>query len=564
MKTAGLFFSLLRGAKSRRDSILLTAGEAQRNLRQQQSSPRTKSIRDSTLLTVCFSLRKMKTGNLFFSITLALFSCANLCAQATIGGLTDPAAGALLDLNSTNKGGLLLSNVDIPDAGLIPDADPDVFPGVDPDSLDTNWGLRGAVVYNTNPTTGTGIYVWTGKYWMPVADQDDEQILFTVRAADGTYSIPTLGQVGGTYDHAYDWDIRIDNEPETRYRDLAGTSVEISLNLPNTGSEYHQIRISPHDAPVPGWGNAFGHSSVADDKLISIDAPLTTRAFAPKTTEPDAATNASYMFAGLFQGCSNLTVAAVIKDSYKLPETVTDLSYFFAFTYAICSNLTVPQDFSPLSGWLNGNNSIENLSSFLRSIHNRNSMLEVPLDFTPLSGWFKANTSITNLSDFLRGPHYINPRMEDPVDLTPFSGWFSANTTITNLSNFFLEAYINCLSLTAPVDFTPLSGWFSANTSIANLSNFFYYSYSNNTSLKLEGQTIFPDWIKTMTQNGTSIIDVSDTFRSTFTASASLSGDTGEPKFQDGTVLSSLGMPTYNKNTYSNRTGITPLNSNWK
>jgi hypothetical protein len=50
----------------------------------------------------------MKTAKLFLS--LAFFFCANLSAQVTIGGLTEPETGAILDLNSTTKGGLAASD----------------------------------------------------------------------------------------------------------------------------------------------------------------------------------------------------------------------------------------------------------------------------------------------------------------------------------------------------------------------------------------------------------------------------------------------------------------------
>jgi hypothetical protein len=167
MKTAKLFLSPLRRAKSRRDSILLTAGEAQRNLRQQQSSPRTKSRRDGTLLTVCFSLRKMKTAKLFLLSALTFFTCANLSAQVTIGGLEEPKTGAILDLNSTAKGGLLLSNVVILDTEKIP-YNANAFPGITTDAdADVNPGMCGAMVYNTGEGTvvPAGIYIWNGCKW---------------------------------------------------------------------------------------------------------------------------------------------------------------------------------------------------------------------------------------------------------------------------------------------------------------------------------------------------------------------------------------------------------------
>jgi hypothetical protein len=496
MKTARLFFPLPCRAKSRRDNILLT---------------------------VCDSLRAILLP------ALMLFFCASMHAQVTIGGIEKPKSGAILDLNSTAKGGLLLSNVNITDLEFIPGV-PNVFPGISADSLDVNWGLRGALVYNTNATTGPGIYVWTGKYWMPATETETEQILFTVHTEDGTYEIPTRGYVGGTYDHAYDWEISVDGEPATPYSGTGGYGEGITLSGLPPGD--HQIRITPFSKPEPGWGNAYGHYSDMmnvdrDEKLISIDAPLTTLAFAPKTTEANAATNASYMFYYLFANCPNLVAPAVIKDTYKLPATVTDLSYFFQYAYSNATSLAVPQD------------------------------------LTPLSGWFSANNSITNLSYFLAYIHYGNTGLTATVNLTSLAGWFSKNNSITNLNYFLAYIHNGNTGLTAPVNLTPLAGWFSANNSITSISNFLSSIHYNNTSLTLSGQVIFPDWIKIISaSNGRKAKD--EGFSQTFYLSTAKGGDTGEPKFQDGTVLSSLGTPVTNRSTYYNRTGINPVPTNWK
>jgi uncharacterized protein (TIGR02145 family) len=133
---------------------------------------REKSRRDDTLLTVCFSLRtfSLRTFSLRAVLlpALALFSCASLHAQVTIGGLTDPAKGAILDLNSSAKGGLLLSNVSIIDLSKIP-AGSNLFPGITAGvNDDTNTDFTGAIVYNTNPKWGAGTFVWDGSDWTQI------------------------------------------------------------------------------------------------------------------------------------------------------------------------------------------------------------------------------------------------------------------------------------------------------------------------------------------------------------------------------------------------------------
>jgi hypothetical protein len=103
---------------------------------------------------------------IFLLLTLILLGAASAQAQVTIGG--DPPAdmsGILLNLNSTVKGGLLLSNVGITDLGKIPTGT-NLFPGIiEGTNDDVNDDFAGAIVYNTNPATGKGIYIWNGTAW---------------------------------------------------------------------------------------------------------------------------------------------------------------------------------------------------------------------------------------------------------------------------------------------------------------------------------------------------------------------------------------------------------------
>jgi uncharacterized protein (TIGR02145 family) len=104
-------------------------------------------------------------------LTLFLLTCLvmnfSLHAQVTVGGLTDPAAGAILDLNSTAKGGLLLSNVALTDLTKIPGNY--AFAGIATEQ-DDNTELTGAMVYNTDATTGVGVYLWNGTNWTPMGE----------------------------------------------------------------------------------------------------------------------------------------------------------------------------------------------------------------------------------------------------------------------------------------------------------------------------------------------------------------------------------------------------------
>jgi uncharacterized protein (TIGR02145 family) len=139
MKTTGLFFFPLRRAKSRRDG---------------------------TLLTVCFSLRTFSLRAILLP-ALTFFFCANLSAQVTMGGLEEPKSGAILDLNSTVKGGLLLSNVVLDNLYTIPTA----FPGMSTPPVDVNEKFTGALIYHEGGNgIPAGIYVWNGTNWSPATE----------------------------------------------------------------------------------------------------------------------------------------------------------------------------------------------------------------------------------------------------------------------------------------------------------------------------------------------------------------------------------------------------------
>jgi uncharacterized protein (TIGR02145 family) len=104
-------------------------------------------------------------------VLFTLLLSANLHAQVSIGELTGPATGALLDLNKTTKGGLLLSNVSIEDLSKIPHSTPNLFPGINGANDDTNNDFKGALVYHTGTSLApAGIYAWNGTNWTPIGE----------------------------------------------------------------------------------------------------------------------------------------------------------------------------------------------------------------------------------------------------------------------------------------------------------------------------------------------------------------------------------------------------------
>jgi uncharacterized protein (TIGR02145 family) len=113
----------------------------------------------------------MKREIMLCMLTLCMLSVSNIHSQVTIGALVQPAKGALLDLNSVAKGGLLLSNVRLTDLRTIPPNFPSV---VEPVSDAVKAQLRGAIVYNTGTENiPAGVYIWNSRKWIPsIGDPD--------------------------------------------------------------------------------------------------------------------------------------------------------------------------------------------------------------------------------------------------------------------------------------------------------------------------------------------------------------------------------------------------------
>ena len=404
---------------------------------------------------------------------------------------------------------------------------------------------------------------------------DFECIMFTVDVGTtGTYSIPTSGLLNFE-DHDYDWIVYVDDvlTADCTLGNCAGMG-SISdppgadgIVLTGLSDGTHQIKILPNGDPAPGWGNAFGHyedgygaSDVTNkQKLISIDAPLTTMAFAP-----ESGTSAMYMFAGTFLNCANLTTPATIINTYTLPNTITDLSGFMLSMHVGNPLLTNPVNLFGLADWLDSNTSITNLNYFLYNVHLGNSKLIAPINLTPLSGWFDGNNSIIDMDGFFGFTHSENSQLIAPLDLAPISDWFKGNTSISSMYNFFDNTHSENFQLTTPINLYELSGWFNPGRSFGDAEMFLRAIHADNFNLNLTGQIIFPNWAKTITQGATPLLGMSEFFSRTFYLSSAKSGDTGEPKFEDGSVVSSIGTPSSNRETYTNRTGISPVNSNWQ
>ena len=125
-------------------------------------------------------------SNLLVLIATVMCFSANVNAQVTIGSLEEPTPGAVLDL----------SKVSTRDLGLL-------LPQVSLTNLST-WAplsgshVNGMFVYNTNASTGTGIYYWKDGSWVVLATATASADSWSVTGNAGTNSATSF--IGTTDD----------------------------------------------------------------------------------------------------------------------------------------------------------------------------------------------------------------------------------------------------------------------------------------------------------------------------------------------------------------------------
>jgi len=207
---------------------------------------------------------------------------------------------------------------------------------------------------------------------------------------------------------------------------------------------------------------------------------------------------------------------------------------------------------------------------FLGGTHEGNTQLTKPINLTPLANWLNNNKTVYSLSSFLERTH-SNSYLTKPIDLTPISNWFADNTAMDSLGYFLEETHSYNPQITEPIDLTPLSNWFNTYKPPSHPSFMYRTHYNITSNLNLTGQTIFPDWVKWIMIIAGDMENADENsncpsffFCQTFYVETTKTNDTGEPKFEDGSVLSDIGEPDMNRQTYTGRTGIWPLNPGWQ
>jgi hypothetical protein len=204
-------------------------------------------------------------------LLFALVLSANLRAQVTIGGLNAPKAGALLDLNSGAKGGLILSNVALDNIGEIPAG----FPGMTPENTDAAKAqLKGAMIYNTNPNTCVGVHAWDGNHWSRVISPQKstgsplsitsstvnaiggDSIEFTLNTEAKTYTW-YINKNGAGYEY-----LDVTTEPKLLAAIPAGTiKVKAITDNCHMLEESNEVTLQP-ESLSPNFGSVAGGNTI--------------------------------------------------------------------------------------------------------------------------------------------------------------------------------------------------------------------------------------------------------------------------------------------------------------
>jgi hypothetical protein len=151
----------------------------------------------------------MKKNHLRLLTVAAMLSVTiSLSAQVRIGGRTPSTPGSLLDLNSPTTGTVLFPHVSIDDLDRIPDN----IGVTNQDSLDVNYNLTGSIVFNINSTTGIGLYLWDGEYWLKID---------TATKPEPPFDPSTLPPGSGSFSGKFCFDIADGNDGDNECGSLA-------------------------------------------------------------------------------------------------------------------------------------------------------------------------------------------------------------------------------------------------------------------------------------------------------------------------------------------------------
>jgi hypothetical protein len=360
-----------------------------------------------------------------------------------------------------------------------------------------------------------------------IRDKEPEKLVFVVSVAAGdTFSIPTSGVNPSGYYQSISYDWAIDWGDGDSIQRISGVST------PRAGSEgiphsyisagKYAITIWPGDGKSSfAWARAFGFystttnsSSPTNKAKVTSVIEMPTKGFLQSAT----ATGAYYLYSTWY-GCTSLT-RAVVPDTSNLGITSIGVS-FLGETWQDCTSLLIAA---------------------------------VP----DTSLW-----DITSIpSNFLRNCWYGCTSLTTAVAPDTF-GW-----RVNGIGAGFLEsAWRNCTSLTKAV-VPDTSGWDITSSSTIERS-FLWNTWGGCTGIKDISNIKLCNGFKEVYSLYRSTGDTynENSWLSTFALPNSDSTTTGAPpSFYDGTLITSK-IPESDRNTFTNRTGMTGYNNldpNWK
>jgi uncharacterized protein (TIGR02145 family) len=237
----------------------------------------------------------MKKIHFYLLPALLLIACAGLQAQVTIGGATEPAPGAILDLNSLGgaKGGLLLSHIAITDLSKIPAGE---LLGITSEQ-DENLALSGIMVYNIGTANvPSGIYVWNGYCWSP--DGSCTPIVTTS---------PTRAFTVYSTEYA-DMEVTADGCPMLTYTWYENTTASTTGGTPVSDANTRTYR-TPTALPA---GTHYYYCGVKSDysDVVAVSDLFTVTVEVPCTAAPTITAASQYEYSVNKNAAQNLTVTA--------------------------------------------------------------------------------------------------------------------------------------------------------------------------------------------------------------------------------------------------------------
>ncbi|MDR0865449.1 MAG: fibrobacter succinogenes major paralogous domain-containing protein [Candidatus Symbiothrix sp.] len=285
----------------------------------------------------------MKRKVFMLLLMAAVLLPLGLRAQVTIGGTGDPQAGAILDLNSTVKGGLILSNVEITDLSEIPATG---FVGIT-SVQGTNAALTGTIVYNTNVNAEKkikkGLYVWDGNDWQPVSGS-------TIETADGA---PTCTAIQTVILTAKSATLIIGNSGTVSFGVLSdGTNKFSGSETLKTYEWWRTDATGANYAPVPPPTNydvstypmTFSGAGTYKVKVIADNCASSAKTSneITVTVTPEPPVNGNYKIVG--DDCYDVLVttgpgrADAFEGGYVKEYSFTNTTAFSGLSYAILSD----------------------------------------------------------------------------------------------------------------------------------------------------------------------------------------------------------------------------------